>query len=67
MNLNSGKKITRRRFLSALGATTAGVFIAPYLRSNNVLAYGYDETAVNAIFGLNWIRVLNKIFSSARP
>jgi uncharacterized protein (DUF362 family) len=33
---------SRRQFLRALGSTTAGLLIAPYLKSSNIFAYGHD-------------------------
>ena len=36
---------SRRKFLKTLGAATAGVLFAPYIKSAGVLAYGYEKNA----------------------
>jgi uncharacterized protein (DUF362 family) len=35
-------KYSRRQFLRALGTTTAGMLVAPYLKSANICAYGHN-------------------------
>ena len=40
---DSGQGNSRRRFLKTLGAATAGVFLAPYVKSMGVLAYGHER------------------------
>jgi uncharacterized protein (DUF362 family) len=42
LNDTSPKNISRRKFINTLGATTAGLLIAPYVRSDNIFAYGHD-------------------------
>ncbi len=42
-DLDSGQGNSRRKFLKTLGAATAGVFLAPYVRSMGVLAYGHER------------------------
>ena len=36
-------KFSRRRFLTTLGTTTAGLLAAPYLKSANVFAYNHNQ------------------------
>lgn len=38
----SNKKFTRREFLSTLGLTTAGLLVAPSIKSTNFHAYGHE-------------------------
>jgi uncharacterized protein (DUF362 family) len=37
----SGGTLSRRTFINRLGATTAGLLIAPYVKSGNILAYDH--------------------------
>jgi len=39
---------SRRQFLRSFGTTTAGLFLAPYVKSANVLAYAHNEDALSA-------------------
>jgi uncharacterized protein (DUF362 family) len=39
----SKNRFSRRKFLRTLGTTTAGLVIAPYLKSANVFAYGHES------------------------
>ena len=41
----SKTKFTRRNFLNTLGVTSAGLFFAPFIKTNNVFAYGYKNTS----------------------
>jgi len=36
------KKFTRRTFLRAVGVTSAGIFVAPYISSTNILAFSRE-------------------------
>lgn len=42
---NQRQKYSRRKFLTAIGTTTAGLLAAPYLKSANVFAYGHQESS----------------------
>ena len=39
----SKKKFSRRTFLRTIGTTSAGLLVAPYINSTNILAYGREE------------------------
>ena len=41
----SNEKFSRREFLGALGLTTAGLFVTPFIRSTNVEAYGHESVS----------------------
>ncbi len=41
----SNNKVSRRKFINTLGATTAGLILAPYIKSDSIFAYGYDNTS----------------------
>jgi len=38
----SGKNFSRRKFLRTLGTSTAGLLVAPYIKSQNIFAYGHE-------------------------
>ncbi|OGU43894.1 MAG: hypothetical protein A2000_01725 [Ignavibacteria bacterium GWB2_36_8] len=39
---DSGNIFSRRKFLRTLGSTTAGLLVAPYIKSQNILGYGHE-------------------------
>ncbi len=41
----TNNKFSRRRFLRTLGASTAGMLVAPYIKSSNIFAYGHENNA----------------------
>jgi uncharacterized protein (DUF362 family) len=41
----SKTKFTRRDFLNTVSVTSAGLFFAPFIKTNNVFAYGYKNAA----------------------
>lgn len=41
----SKRSYSRRKFINTLGSTTAGLIAAPYLLSENVFGYGYQNNA----------------------
>jgi len=62
---NSKQEFSRRKFLTAMGTTTAGLLAAPYLKSVNVFAYGHKNNAsylakVAVTQATNYDRVLIK-------
>jgi uncharacterized protein (DUF362 family) len=36
--------ISRRKFINTLSAATTGLILAPYIKSDSIFAYGYDDT-----------------------
>ena len=38
----SEKPVSRRKFLSTIGVSAAGLFLFPYLKSGSILAYGHE-------------------------
>jgi uncharacterized protein (DUF362 family) len=44
-NDDSKKEYSRRKFINTLGATAAGLLAAPYIKSENIFAYGIDKNA----------------------
>ena len=36
-------KFSRRDFIKTIGTSTAGLLVAPYLRSSNIFAYGHKS------------------------
>jgi len=44
-NNKSNNKVSRRKFINTFGATTAGLILAPYIKSDSIFAYGYDNTS----------------------
>ena len=39
---DSGNIFSRRKFQRTLGSTTAGLLVAPYIKSQNILGYGHE-------------------------
>ncbi len=40
---SSTGRISRRKFINSLGVTAAGLIVAPYIKSENILAYGHSD------------------------
>jgi uncharacterized protein (DUF362 family) len=40
---SSSGRISRRKFINSLGVTTAGLLVAPYIKSDNIFAYGHSD------------------------
>jgi uncharacterized protein (DUF362 family) len=41
---NYSRKYSRRKFFSTLGTASAALLAAPYLKSENIFAYGHENT-----------------------